>query len=150
MNLQQALRPQLILEVSADLYSQPKNPRKEGIFSSIHVRKFFFASQMKCWLHDCCIFYFIVQQKIKHSYISYYYFAIQYLRGSSYFKDTKSLHYYICFFNQNTYLEYFHYKIQLISSMLNCAWLIYQTMCINVKKDFGNSMEIIISSIVCT
>ena len=143
MNLQQALRPQLILEVSADLYSQPKNPRKEGIFSSIHVRNFFFASQMKCWLHDCCIFYFIVQQKIKHSYISYYYFAIQYLRGSSYFKDIPNpcLLFTFCFLNIKIFTAYVFEILSLLqntanSSMLNCAWLIYQTMCINVKKDF--------------
>ena len=85
-------------------------------------------SQMKCWLHDCS---FLFQCKKSNTLTAY---LTQYLRGSSYFNDTKSLHYYICFLNQKTYLEYFHYKIQLISSMLNCAWLIYQTMCINVKK----------------
>ena len=78
-----------------------KKSSQRGDFQQHPCKEIFFASQMKCWLHDCCIFYFIVQQKIKHSYISYYYFAIQYLRGSSYFKDIPNpcLLFTFCFLN---------------------------------------------------
>ena len=79
-----------------------KKSSQRGDFQQHPCKEFFFfASQMKCWLHDCCIFYFIVQQKIKHSHISSYYFAIQYLRGSSYFKDIPNpcLLFTFCFLN---------------------------------------------------